>query len=183
MCGGDPPRERSQLEIESYDAYASHLRLQLRSPRYVLPNSTNPSNLISSIQTTVYCSSGRRAFWDKIPRAHGGCLGMGSRRRARQAAISPGEAQTAFDPGIPEWGNPGGVVPTCPGAERIGPGEATGGTETSKYPEERKSTETPGVAASETGPSPNPRERRASRALPRGGRGAWEPGAWGPRAE
>ena len=100
-------------------------------------------------------------LWDKIPRAHGGCLGMGSRRRARQAAISPGEAQTAFDPGIPEWGNPGGVMPTCPGAEHIGPGEATGGTETSKYPEERKSTETPGVAASETGLSPNPRVPRA----------------------
>ena len=50
----------------------------------------------------------------KIPRAHGGCLGMGSRRRARQAAISPGEAQTAFDPGIPEWGNPAGVMPCYP---------------------------------------------------------------------
>ena len=34
--------------------------------------------------------------------------------------------------------------------------EATGGTETSKYPEERKSTETPGVAASETGPETKP---------------------------
>ena len=98
-----------------------------------------------------------RAFWEKIPRAHGGCLGMGSRRRARQAAIGPGEAQTAFDPGIPEWGNPAGVMPCYPQAEHIGPREATGGTETSKYPEERKSTETPGVAASETGNSPNPR--------------------------
>ena len=37
--------------------------------------------------------------------------------------------------------------------EHIGPAEATGGTETSKYPEEEKSTEIPGVAASETGPA------------------------------
>ena len=50
----------------------------------------------------------------KILRAHGGCLGIGSRRRARQAAISPGEAQTAFDPGVPEWGNPPGAMPRHP---------------------------------------------------------------------
>ena len=41
----------------------------------------------------------------------GGCLGAGSRRRARQAAISRGEAQTAFDPRIPEWGNPAVAMP------------------------------------------------------------------------
>ena len=98
----------------------------------------------------------------KIPRAHGGCLGMGSRRRARQAAISPGEAQTAFDPGIPEWGNPAGVMPCYPHPNRIRCEEATGGTETSKYPEERKSTETPGVAASETGPEPKPAHVQAT---------------------
>ncbi len=98
----------------------------------------------------------------KIPRAHGGCLGMGSRRRARQAAISPGEAQTAFDPGIPEWGNPAGVMPCYPHQNRIRCEEATGGTETSKYPEERKSTETPGVAASETGPEPKPAHVQAT---------------------
>lgn len=51
----------------------------------------------------------------KMSRAHGGCLGAGSRRRARQAAIRPGEAQTAFDPGVPEWGNPAGVMPRYPG--------------------------------------------------------------------
>lgn len=32
----------------------------------------------------------------------------------------------------------------------------TGGTETSKYPEEKKSTEIPPVAASERGSSPEP---------------------------
>jgi hypothetical protein len=40
-------------------------------------------------------------------------------------------------------------------AEFIGPYELTQGTETSKYLEERKSTETPSVAASEIGHSPN----------------------------
>ena len=86
-------------------------------------------------------------------RAHGGCLGTGSRRRTRQAAIIPGEAHSAFDPGVSEWGNPAGVMPRYPHLNRIGCGEATGGTETSKYPEEEKSTEIPGVAASETGPA------------------------------
>ena len=75
---------------------------------------------------------------DKISRAHGGCLGTGSRRRTRQAAISSGEAQTAFDPEISEWGNPAGVMPCYPRLNQIGRREATGGTETSKYPEEKK---------------------------------------------
>ena len=97
---------------------------------------------------------------------------MGSRGRARQAAISPGEAQTAFDPGIPEWGNPAGVMPCYPHPNEIRCEEATGGTETSKYPEERKSTETPGVAASETGLSPNPRTCKRQGVAARGLRGA-----------
>ena len=87
----------------------------------------------------------------KMRRAHGGCLGAGSRRRARQAAIVPGEAQTACDPGVPEWGNPPGAMPRHPTPERIGRGRTTRGTETSKYPEEEKSTEIPRVAASESG--------------------------------
>ena len=113
-----------------------------------------PSGLISG--------RGASPLGSKIQRAHGGCLGIGSRRRARQAAISPGEAQTAFDPGIPEWGNPAGVMPCYPHLNQIGCEEATGGTETSKYPEERKSTETPGVAASETGPEPKPAHVQAT---------------------
>ena len=48
-------------------------------------------------------------------RAGGGCLGTGSRRRARQAAIVPGEAHTAFDPGVPEWENPRGETPSALG--------------------------------------------------------------------
>ena len=54
---------------------------------------------------------------------------------------------------MPEWGNPPGVMPGHLHLNQIGCEEATGGTETSKYPEEEKSTEIPGVAASETGPA------------------------------
>ena len=89
----------------------------------------------------------------KILRAHGGCLGTGSRRRTRQAAISFGEAQTALDPKISEWGNPAGVMPSYPHLNEIGCEEATRGTETSKYPEEEKSTEIARVAASESAPA------------------------------
>ena len=49
-----------------------------------------------------------------------------------------------FDPEISEWGNPILVMRD----DRKGP---TRGTETSKYPEEKKSTEIPLVAASEMG--------------------------------
>ena len=91
------------------------------------------------------------SYEKKMLRAHGGCLGTGSRRRTRQAAISSGEAQTAFDPEISEWGNPAGVMPCYPRLNEIGREEATRGTETSKYPEEEKSTEIPLVAASERG--------------------------------
>ena len=89
----------------------------------------------------------------KIPRAHGGCLGTGSRRRTRQAAISCGEGQTPFDPQVSEWGNPAGVMPCYPILNQIGMRKATGGTETSKYPEEEKSTEIARVAASESAPA------------------------------
>ena len=86
---------------------------------------------------------------DKISRAHGGCLGTGSRRRTRQAAISCGEGQTPFDPQVSEWGNPAGAMPCYPRLNQIGRAKATGGTETSKYPEEKKETSISKVAASE----------------------------------
>ena len=57
----------------------------------------------------------------------------------------------AFDPQISEWGNPAGVKPSHSEPNEIGSAEATRGTETSKYPEEEKSTEIPLVAASESG--------------------------------
>src|SRR5215208_2351366 len=48
-------------------------------------------------------------------------------------------------------GEPSAVNTALPLAEYIGGLEASGGTETSQYPEERKSTETPRVVASERG--------------------------------
>ena len=65
----------------------------------------------------------------KLLRARGGCLGV-IRFRAWKAAKSPGE---------------------LPNERRARNARATRGTETSQYPEERKSTETPSVAASERG--------------------------------
>ena len=52
-----------------------------------------------------------------------------------------------------EWGNPSelGNQILSRTAECIGRDEPTAGTETSKYRQERKSTETPLVAASEKG--------------------------------
>ena len=51
-------------------------------------------------------AAGQAPVRDKYRRAHGGCLGSRRRRRARQAAKSRGEARTACDPRMPEWGNP-----------------------------------------------------------------------------
>jgi hypothetical protein len=45
-----------------------------------------------------------------------------------------------------EWGNPAAAMPSL-----VFERERTQGTETSQYLEEEKSTEMPGVAASETG--------------------------------
>ena len=50
-------------------------------------------------------------------------------------------------------GEPARASARARAAEHICGAEATRGTETSKYPEEEKSTEIPGVAASETGPA------------------------------
>ena len=56
---------------------------------------------------------------------------------------------TTVNPRISEWGNPAGVMPSYPLLNKIGSEETTGGTETSKYPEEEKSTEISLVVASE----------------------------------
>ena len=98
----------------------------------------------------------------KVFRAHGGCLGAGSRRRARQAAIVPGEPHTGFDPGVPEWGNPAGegLLPTQCGRQ---PGEL----KHLSTPRRGNQEETPPVAASERGPAQTgAREKRAGAAAP-----------------
>ena len=78
-------------------------------------------------------------------RAHGGCLGFRRRRRTRRAAKLPGDRQERIDPGVSEWGNPRAWMARTP---RGGP---TRGTETSQYPQEKKETSIPRVAASERG--------------------------------
>jgi hypothetical protein len=57
--------------------------------------------------------------------------------------------QTTFDPEISEWGNPARLIPGHFLFEHIGKGELTRGTETSKYPEEKKENSISPVAASE----------------------------------
>ncbi len=66
----------------------------------------------------------------KPPRARGGCLGV-VRNSGVEGCDKPGGAASQAS------------IPGCP--------RNTRGTETSQYPEERKSTETPSVAASERG--------------------------------
>ena len=85
----------------------------------------------------------------KLLRAHGGCLGIERRRRTWLAAKSSGELQASVDPEMSEWGNPARVIPGHLQAEYIGSERRTRGTETSKYPEEKKSTEISQVVASE----------------------------------
>ena len=76
------------------------------------------------------------------------------RGRLRYAS---GSCQASFDPGISESGNRAslGNQMASPADEFIIRMEQTQGTETSQYLEEKKSTETPSVAASEGGSSPN----------------------------
>ena len=51
-----------------------------------------------------------------------------------------GSWQTNYDPAMSEWGNPVRVISLFY-TEYIGIGSETWGTETSKYPKEKKSTE------------------------------------------
>ena len=69
----------------------------------------------------------------------------------------------------------------APRAEHIGSEEATRGTETSQYPEEEKSTEIPGVAASGTGHTPKPARATRPQPCPAGVVGRATGGLRGPR--
>ena len=80
--------------------------------------------------------------------AHGECLGSKRRRKTWQPAKSPGELATSFDPRISEWGNPIREIVSSL-TEYIGHEKRTQGTETSKYLQEKKSTEISLVVASE----------------------------------
>ncbi len=65
-----------------------------------------------------------------------------------------GELSRSFDPSVSEWKNPssfaGEFIPKFPIYRIIKSKQGTGGTETSKYPEEYKSNEISLVAASES---------------------------------
>lgn len=80
--------------------------------------------------------------------AQGECLGSKRRRKTWQPAKSFGESATDIDPEVSEWGNPiTERLLSC--TEYIGAEKQTLGTETSKYREEKKSTEISLVVASE----------------------------------
>ena len=55
----------------------------------------------------------------------------------------------SIDPWISEWGNPAGVMSGYPVLNQIDTEEGTRGTETSKYPEEKKEKSISLVVASE----------------------------------
>src|SRR5215210_2229871 len=63
-------------------------------------------------------------------------------------------------------GKPGAGNAASPRSEYIGPAEASQGTETSQYLEERKSTETPRVVASERGSAQTRQVQAGTRCLP-----------------
>ena len=86
----------------------------------------------------------------------------GKPKKGAASCDKPRGGANGLRSGDSRMGEPSRGNALLPAAERIGGQEATGGTETSKYPEERKSTETPGVAASETGLKPKPAHVQAT---------------------
>ena len=112
-----------------------------------------------------------------------GARRMPWRRKPKKGAASrdsPGGGANGLRSGGARMGEPAAGHAAAPAPERMGGEEATGGTETSKYPEEEKSTEIPGVAASETGRCPNRRVRHSLEALARRCCGGRRPGSPGP---
>ena len=109
-----------------------------------------------------------------------GARRMPWRRKPKKGAASRdspgGGANGLRSPGA-RMGEPGGGHAPPPRAEYIGSEEATRGTETSKYPEEEKSTEIALVAASERARRPNRHVRYSFRALACRGCGGRRPGA------
>jgi hypothetical protein len=82
-------------------------------------------------------------FVAKLLRAHGGCLGIRSRRRTWEAAISLGELPTELRSEDVRMGKPGSSHVLSPTPEHIGCVEGTRGSETSQYPQEKKTTVIP----------------------------------------
>ena len=85
-----------------------------------------------------------------------GARRMPWRRKPKKGAASgdtPRGGADGLRSGGARMGEPARDHALAPRAEHIGSEEAPRGTETSQYPEEEKSTEIPGVAASGTGPA------------------------------
>ena len=74
----------------------------------------------------------------KLLRAYGGCLGAKSRRRAWLAAISFGEPSAGVISGDSRMGKPTWGNAQVSLAEQNRLVKASGGTETSQYPEEKR---------------------------------------------
>ena len=97
-----------------------------------------------------------------------GARRMPWRRKPKKGAASrdsPRGGAHGLRSGGARMGEPAGGSAPAPAAQSIGCEEATRGTETSKYPEEEKSTEIPRVAASESGRCPNRHGRHSLGAL------------------
>ena len=105
------------------------------------------------IDHNLYTAGGRPPGRTKIFR---GARRMPWHRKSTKGAASrdsPRGGANVRRSGGARMGEPTRGHARVPTPEHIRREEATGGTETSKYPEEEKSTEIPGVAASETGPA------------------------------
>ena len=77
---------------------------------------------------------------------------------------APGSCQPDVDPEVSEWGNPPLRIATVPRPEFIGPEERTRGSETSQYPEEKKTTSDSRSSGERTGRNePKPRSRKCPR--------------------
>ena len=77
---------------------------------------------------------------------------------------APGSCQPDVDPEVSEWGNPPLRIATVPRPEFIGPEERTRGSETSQYPEEKKTTSDSRSSGERTGKNkPKPRSRKCPR--------------------
>ena len=83
-------------------------------------------------------------------RAHDGCLGIRRLRRTRKTATSSGEPSTGFDPEVSEWGNPAALTGGHRWMNQIVRRSDTRGSETSQYPQEKRSNDIARVAASES---------------------------------
>ena len=137
---------------------------------------------------TSSAKTGNPGTATKIRRARRRMPWRGKPTKGAASCDKPGEAQTAFDPGIPEWGNPAGVMPCYPppnkyGAARRQPGEL-------KHLSTPRKGNQPRLRGSgeRNRASPNPRTcKRAGVAAPglRGNRGAcslggcYKPAIWG----